>query len=193
MLYLGRSFADLSPDCSLSRRARIQSRGQISIGPDASIAEGVVLNGRSESRIGIKIGAAVAIREYAWLSANEGIIEIGDRSVIGQSVHIHGCGFCKIGADVLIGGHTAIMPGTHVFSDLTVPIARQGMTNKGIEIEDDVWIGANTVILDGVTIATGAVVGAGSVVTKDVPAFAVAYGNPARVKRFRGVREIAVG
>lgn len=58
-------------------------------------------------------------------------------------------------------------------------------TRTGIIIEDDVWIGANSVILPGVTIKKGAVVGAGSVVTKDVPSYAVVCGNPARVIKYR--------
>ena len=58
-------------------------------------------------------------------------------------------------------------------------------SKTGISIEDDVWIGANSVILPGVHIHHGAVIGAGSVVTKDIPANAIAVGNPARVIKFR--------
>ena len=67
------------------------------------------------------------------------------------------------------------------FSDRNVPITYQDLENKGIIIEDDVWIGAGVRILDGVTIARGCVIGAGSVVTKSTEEFGVYVGVPARL------------
>ena len=66
-------------------------------------------------------------------------------------------------------------------------IQRQGweQTKTGITVEDDVWIGANSVILPGVHINKGAIIGAGSVVTKDIPPYAIAVGNPAKVIKYR--------
>jgi acetyltransferase-like isoleucine patch superfamily enzyme len=82
---------------------------------------------------------------------------------------------------VRIATHCVIVPANHRFDSLDVPIARQPVVAKGISVEDDVWIGANSVILDGVTIGTGSVIGAGSVVTRDIQPFSVCVGNPARV------------
>jgi acetyltransferase-like isoleucine patch superfamily enzyme len=78
-----------------------------------------------------------------------------------------------------------IAAGNHNFSRIDVPIMDQGNTAKGIRIEDDVWIGANSVILDGVTIRHGAIVAAGTVVTNDVETFSVVAGVPAQKKRVR--------
>lgn len=64
-------------------------------------------------------------------------------------------------------------------------INEQGWIAKPVIICDDVWVGANSVILPGITIGKGAVVGAGSVVTKDVPAYAIVMGNPAKIKKYR--------
>jgi acetyltransferase-like isoleucine patch superfamily enzyme len=61
------------------------------------------------------------------------------------------------------------------------PIRDQGVTNKGIVIDDDVWVGSNVTFLDGVHVGTGCVIGAGAVVTKDLPPYSVAAGVPARV------------
>jgi acetyltransferase-like isoleucine patch superfamily enzyme len=66
-----------------------------------------------------------------------------------------------------------------------MPIRQQGSTSRGIQIEDDVWIGHGCSILDGVVIGRGAIVAAGSVVTKNVPSFAVVGGVPARVLKQR--------
>jgi galactoside O-acetyltransferase len=73
----------------------------------------------------------------------------------------------------------------HRFDRTDVPIHGQGVTSRGVVIEDNVWIGMNVSILDGVRIGNGSIVGAGAVVTKDVPANAIVVGNPARVLRFR--------
>lgn len=91
-----------------------------------------------------------------------------------------------------IGEYCAIAPNctiigvNHGFSDIDMPIKKQPVTSKGgIVIEDNVWIGANCVVLDGVTIGTGCVIGAGSVVTKSIPPFSIAVGNPCKVIKQR--------
>jgi len=66
-----------------------------------------------------------------------------------------------------------------------MPIINQGIISKGIKIEDDVWIGSNSTVLDGVTIGRGSVIGAGSVVTQDIPPFSVALGVPAKLIKER--------
>jgi len=185
MARASRQCASLGRGCSLSRRAVLTEMSKISIGDSCIITDGVVLNGLSIQPLGITLGQSVVLREYAWLSANGGAIEVGDRAFIGPFVMIYGISTCIIGNDVLIGAHTSIVPGNHIFADTDVPIARQGTDSKGIRIEDDVWIGANCVVLDGVTIGRGAVVGAGSVVTKSVPPMAVVCGNPAKIMRTR--------
>jgi len=83
--------------------------------------------------------------------------------------------------DVLLGPNVAIYSSTHKFSDISIPIKEQGYTVKPVVLRAGCWIGANVVILPGVTIGRNAVVGANSVVTKTIPDFAVAAGAPARV------------
>jgi len=92
---------------------------------------------------------------------------------------------------VTIGEHVSIAPNcmiigtSHRFDNKTQLIQEQGFTIAGVLIESDVWIGANCVVLDGVTIGRGSVIGAGSVVTKSIPPMSVAFGNPCRVRRER--------
>ncbi|MEO3789232.1 acyltransferase [Nonomuraea sp. B10E15] len=89
-----------------------------------------------------------------------------------------------LGDAVRVGAHTSLLGFNHgVEPDR--PVFRQPISSKGITIGDDVWIGSNVVVLDGVTIGDHAVVGAGAVVTKDVPAWAMVAGNPARPIRDR--------
>lgn len=118
-----------------------------------------------------------------------------DRLRIGSHVSIHaGCyieaqGGVTIGNNVSIAHHTSILSSTHTWQDVHVPIRDQPVINQPTTIADNVWIGAGVRILGGVTINTGVIVGAGSVVTKDVPANAIVGGIPARVLRVRQVGE----
>ena len=105
--------------------------------------------------------------------------EIGDNSGIGMGSYV---GTVKIGRDVMIGNDLIVIHQNHKFSDLTIPMREQGWEDpRPVVIEDDVWIGDRVILLPGVRICSGAVVGAGSVVTKDAPPFSILGGNPARV------------
>ncbi len=111
-------------------------------------------------------------------------IEIGDNSGLGINCTVPFN--LKLGRDVMMGPDVYIVGENHAFARDDVAMRLQGKTNPArVRIEDDVWIGARVIVLPGVTIGKGAIVGAGAVVTKDVPAYAVCAGNPARVIRFR--------
>src|SRR5690606_25385501 len=86
-----------------------------------------------------------------------------------------------IGDGVRIGAYTSVLGFEHSFDDPDLPVFRQPLTSEGVRVGDDVWIGTHVVVLDGVRIGSHAVVGAGAVVTRDVPDWAVTVGNPARV------------
>ncbi|MFT6239882.1 MAG: maltose O-acetyltransferase [Akkermansiaceae bacterium] len=112
-------------------------------------------------------------------------LEIGSRSQLGEQARIGP--HVKIGDDVLMGPEVVIMTTSHSFDDLETPIRLQPEPpQRGVVIGNDVWIGTRVTILPGVTIGNGAIIGACSVVTKDIPEMSVAAGNPARVIRRRG-------
>jgi acetyltransferase-like isoleucine patch superfamily enzyme len=90
-----------------------------------------------------------------------------------------------IGDGVYTGTHVQIAAVNHVYSDPDKFIKDQGITAQGIRIEDDVWLGSTVVVVDGVTIGKGSVVGAGAVVTKDLPPYSVAVGVPAKIVKDR--------
>ncbi|GAC1315202.1 MAG: DapH/DapD/GlmU-related protein [Chloroflexota bacterium] len=122
-------------------------------------------------------------------------IRIGSDTFVGESVVVRGQGGVTIGNSVLIAPHVKILAINHTFSDPTRPVIEQGITGRGIVIEDGSWIGAGAVILDGVRIGQGAVVGANAVVSRDVPPHTLVVGSPARVVKHlsgddRGSREL---
>lgn len=111
-------------------------------------------------------------------------LKIGDNSGIGEKSELYGD--ITIGKDVMMGTGCIIYTRNHKFDSLDVPMRKQGFDEvKPVVIGDDVWIGGRVTILPGVHIGNGAVIGAGSVVTKDVPDFAVVGGNPAKVIKYR--------
>jgi galactoside O-acetyltransferase len=114
-----------------------------------------------------------------------GRIEIGKGTYIGNFVYITGPGNVRIGKKCLIAAHSGIFANAHIFADPDKYIQDQGGICKGITIEDDCWLGTGVKVLDGVKIGRGSVIGAGAVVTKDIPAYSIAVGVPANVIRDR--------
>jgi len=134
----------------------------------------------------ISIGDATYIFGYSQLNTYNGWIKIGNNCTINRFAILYGHGGLEIGNDVMIAPNVMIFPQNHIFQDTDVLIREQGISCVGIKIEDNVWLGAGAIILDRVTIGEGAVIGAGSVVTKDIPPYSIATGVPARVIKKRG-------
>ncbi len=149
-------------------------------------------------------GKDIIIGDYSHIKGelltlgHGGMIQIGEWSYVGPNTHIWSGKKIKIGDRVLIG------PDCYIFDNDVHPtdpelrhrqfmdIVSTGqpewveLNDREVIIENDAWIGANVVILKGVRIGKGAVIGAGSVVTHDVPDYAVAHGNPAVIRRMAG-------
>jgi acetyltransferase-like isoleucine patch superfamily enzyme len=133
----------------------------------------------------ITIGRDCEIHDYAMLLTYGGEIHIGDECSINPFTIIYGHGGITIGSGVRIAAHTVIIPANHNIGTVEEPLHLSGLTAKGITIEDHVWVGSGVRILDGVHIGRKAVVGAGSVVTRSVPANCTVVGIPARVVKER--------
>lgn len=128
----------------------------------------------------ITIGDFCELRKGCQLLSYGGNIEIGNYSSINPYTMIYGQGNITIGSYVRIAAHCVLIPSNHIFSDISKPIYQQGLVNKGIVVEDDVWIGCGVRILDGVVIAKGCVIGAGSVVTDSTEPYGIYVGVPAK-------------
>lgn len=121
------------------------------------------------------------IEPYTRLNGNPQI-KIGKNVYINAFCHMQGD--ITIGNDVMIGPQCILWSRDHQCKKNTL-IRKQEYINDKIILKDDVWLGAHVTVLKGVTIHQGAVIGAGSVVTKDIPANAIAVGNPAKVIKYR--------
>lgn len=112
-------------------------------------------------------------------------IRIGNNVTLNEWVYVSGYGGIEIGDNVRIGHRTSILSSNHSYEDIEIPICMQKITAKPVQIENDVWIGCNVTILAGVKIGQGSVIGAGSVVTKNIPPYSIAAGVPSRIIKKR--------
>lgn len=163
----------------------------IEIGKNVYIFKGARLDVRGHKNNRLRLGNGVAIErnvEIGFLDNTN--MDIGEETFIGPNVCIGGPGDITIGKRCLIAAHTGIIANNHKFNDLSIAIKDQGVTRKGIVIEDDCWLGHGVTVLDGVTIGRGSVIGAGAVVTRSIPPFSVAVGTPARVIKSRKPQEV---
>ncbi len=136
----------------------------------------------------ISIGKNCEIHAFAMILTYGGDIAIGHNCSVNPFAIVYGHGGVRIGNGVRIAAHSVIIPANHNVPATGTPLYQSGISASGITIGDDVWIGSGARILDGVSVNNHAVVGAGAVVTKSVPAGATVAGVPARVIRERNRR-----
>ena len=127
------------------------------------------------------LGRQSVIEDFSTIANAVGGIIIGDRTRIGLGNTV--IGPVLIGNDVNLAQNIVLSGLNHNYKDISQTIKAQGVSTSTICIEDDVWIGANSAVLAGVVIGRHSVIGAGSVVTRDIPPYSVALGNPAKVIR----------
>jgi len=166
----------------VSFSAYIKGYDLIALGRDCKIhADASVDASRSP---GVRFGDKVTLNRYAYVQGGAGGVRLGDRVEINNFSIVNGTGGVDIGEDTLVGPGVRIVSYQHRHARGTT-IRSQPVTALPIRIGRDVWLGANAVVLAGVTIGDGAVVAAGAVVREDVPAYAVVAGVPATVKKYR--------
>jgi acetyltransferase-like isoleucine patch superfamily enzyme len=162
---------------------------KISIGNKVVIDDGCVLDARGEHNRGIAIGDRVILGRNTILGCKDGDIIVGNNVGIGAFSMVHAVG----GNQVVLEDSALLAPyvylvggGTHNFDDTSVAITEQDLTFKGgITLGRNCWLGARVTVLDGTTIGRDSVIGAGAVVTENIPDFSIAVGIPAKVMKRR--------
>jgi acetyltransferase-like isoleucine patch superfamily enzyme len=182
---LGLRLAHLGDGAVVEKGVSFHYAERIRIGAHARVAGNAVLRANTDHPDGVSVGRRTSILESVLINANRGSVVVGDDSWLGPFCLLYGNGDIRIGDGVLVAGHTSINTVSHHAERVDIPISEQGTEVAPVVIHDDVWIGLNAVILQGVTIGRGAIIGAGSVVTRDIPAWSVVRGAPAKVVRSR--------
>jgi galactoside O-acetyltransferase len=179
--WYGLRLGELGQGCRIEAGASFHYPGHIHIGAGVGIGRHVTLRANTDKSPGITLGDGVAINDSVVINANRGQVALGERSWLGPFCLVYGNGGVTIGSNVLIAGHSSINTVSHSIQRCDIPVNDQPVLIDPVVIEDDVWIGLNAVILQGVTIGRGAIVGAGAVVNRSIPSWSIAVGVPARV------------
>jgi acetyltransferase-like isoleucine patch superfamily enzyme len=169
------------------RNMTIRHPKKIEIGDNVVFDDNSVIDAKGEENKGLIIGSNVLIGRNTTLSCKGGDIEIGNFSNIGPNNTIISESIVKIGRYVFTAGHVyMIAGGNHSFDRRDIPIWHQPSISKGgIIMEDDIWIGASSTILDGVKVGTGAIIGAATLVHKRIKKYTVNLGVPAQMVKKR--------
>jgi len=158
---------------------------KIQIGSNVVIDDNCCLDAKGSTNRGITIGDGVFLGRNTILSCKNGNIDLGEEANIGFNVEIFSAADVRVGARTLIAAYTYLVGGDHLYDRTDVPVLQQGRTARGIDVGDNVWLGAHVVVTDGARIGRDAVIGAGAVVIGEVPEFNIAAGVPARIVRDR--------
>jgi len=149
----------------------------------------VFLGKRLELEIGkrgtIRFGSFTWIGDGTKIRCHEGAVEIGSKTVLGQECTISAYKHVRIGDQCVIADRAMFIDFDHGITEVDRPIRRQGIYKRPVEVGSNVWIGYGACVLRGARVGDNSVLGTYSVVTKDVPANAVAGGIPAKVLRMR--------
>lgn len=132
-----------------------------------------------------KIGCNNIFRKGYDIEIVKGEVELGSNNFFNKNVKIVCLDEIKIGDDCLFASNVQIYDHDHNYSEIDVLISKQGYVTAPVEIGNNVWVGANVIILKGVNVGEGAVIGAGSVVTNNIPPYAIVEGVPAKIIKFR--------
>lgn len=160
------------------------------LGRRVMVGEGCFLDAAS-------LSSRIELKDDVWLSrgcyliAGRGVeIVVEPKAYIGHRCLFYGHGGIQIGRDALLANDVQLICGNHTFARRDLPIRAQPTEERPIILEDDVWLGASSIVLGGVTIGQGAVVAAGAVVTHSLPPYSIARGVPAQIV---GVRDEDAG
>ena len=173
----------------IGRHVKIRFGHKIKFGKNLFLGDFVKLMALSKK--GIIGGKNVSIRRGTTIDCTGVYSKIGEGIILGDNVGISdNCfiqvrGKIQIGNDVIIGPNSSIFSENHNYNDKSILIREQGVSRKGVVIEDNVWIGAKVVILDGVKIRSGSIISAGSVVNRDVPSDCIVGGVPAKIIKMK--------
>ncbi len=169
----------LGPSC------RLLNKGNITFGKNVTIEHHTRLDGYASERIVlgdcVKIGAYSNLLSTSHLATFGKGLKMGHHSAVGDFTHFGAPGGIEIGNDVIMGSYVSFHSENHNFTDTSQLIREQGVTNKGIKIGNNVWVGAKVTFLDGCQVGNHCVVAAGAVVNGIFPDHSVIGGVPAKI------------
>ena len=181
LTWQGRLFGRSGRGTVWGRNVTLWHPAKMWIGDCVAVDEGCQLDARGCAPGEFQIDDGALISRGCIVSGKDGPLRIGARANIGAGCVMYASTHLEIGADTMLAAQCYIGGGRYtVLGRTNVPIAEQPEPRLGVVIEDDCWLGAGVIVVDGVRIGRGSVVGAGAVVTRDVEPYSVMIGVPAR-------------
>jgi len=163
----------------------VRNPNKIDLGDNVIIDDNCLLDAKGRQNSGISIEDGVFIGRNSILSCKNGDIVVRKNANIGFNCEIFSGSRVEVGEGVLMAAYGYLIGGDHDSGDVGVSVTEQGSTSHGIVVEEGAWLGAAALVRDGVKVGAHAIIGAGAVVIRDVPEYAIAAGVPARVLRDR--------
>jgi len=164
------------------RNIALRHPGKMAIGDAVVVDDQCLLDAQGCEPGGFSIGAGTLISRDCVISGKDGPLSIGPRANIGAGCILYASTRLEIGADTMLAALCYIGGGRYTTRGrVDIPIAAQALPRLGVVIEEDCWLGAGVIVIDGVRIGRGSVIAAGAVVTKDVAPYSVVAGVPGRL------------
>lgn len=167
---------------AIGANVAIRHPHKIHLGDNVVIDDNCVLDAKGETNKGIEIHDGVFIGRGTIVTCHNGDIILEENVNIGFNCVISSLSKIVVKKNHLMAAFCYLVGGDHDSDRTDIPVLFQGRSSKGITIDENVWLGAGVAVLDGVTIGRDSIIGAGAVVNKDVPEFAIAAGLPAKFK-----------
>lgn len=179
-------FRSVGPGLILGRGLVLRHPGRVSFGANVAVDDYVFIEACGSGETGVQIHDGVVLSRNCIVLGKNGPIVLEKRVDVGFNCVFASVSGITIGASTIVAGNCYIGGGRYHHDRLDLSIIEQGVYSRGeIVIGENSWIGAGAIILDGVKLGKGVIVGAGAVVTKDAPDYAVLVGSPARILRIR--------
>ena len=182
----GRIFRSAGKGLILGRGLTVRHPGRVEFGDNVAVDDYAFIDASGSGEVGVQLRDGVILSRNCSVMGKDGYVVFHERADVGCNCVFASVAGITVGASTIIAGNCYIGGGRYYHDRLDQAIMDQGVYSRGeIVIGEKSWIGAGAVILDGVKIGTGAIIGAGSVVTRDVPDHAVVTGVPAKILRLR--------
>ena len=181
-------FKQVGKDIILGQGIVLRHPQSITLGDRVAIDDYTLLDASGAGDSGILLGNDVIVSRNCVIQGKTGPLKLGDGVDVGCNTILSSGSGIFIGNSVLIAGNCYIGGGRYIANRTDIPIKEQGIYSRGpVIIKDDVWLGAGVTVLDGIEIGRGCIVGAGALVTKNLPDYSIAVGVPAKVTQTRKV------
>lgn len=175
----------------VGKNVQIRGKKYLHVGKGTTIDDNVCIDAFSEEGVilgeNVKIGSNSIVSGSGSLQISGKGLRIGNNSSTGEFSYFGCAGGINIGDNVIMGQNIRFHAQNHNFNSLQSLIKDQGVFQTGIKIKDNCWIGSGSVFLDGVVVGQGVVIGANTLVNKDIPDNSVAVGNPVKILKKRGI------